>query len=63
MTLSKGLDMQEQVKKQDQNNRILHRAREWRQKDRAAITDKSKQREEYHARQQLRDAIDKAETP
>jgi hypothetical protein len=55
--------MQEQAKRQEQDTHILHRAREWRQKDRIAITDKTnrtKVREEYHARQKLRDAIDKA---
>jgi hypothetical protein len=58
------MNMQDQSKRQEQENKILHRAREWRRKDRIAITDKTdrtKVREEYHARQQLRDAIDKAD--
>lgn len=47
----------------DPETKILDRARIWRRKDRIAIADKTnriKGREEYNARQQLRDAIDQA---
>jgi hypothetical protein len=55
--------MQDQANRPAPEEKILDRARIWRRKDRIAIADKTnrvKGREEYNARQQLRDAIDQA---
>ena len=58
--------MQDQANRLDPEKKILDRARIWRRKDRIAIADKTNRvngREEYNARQQLRDAIDQAQAP
>ena len=55
--------MEDQANRPAPEAKILDRARIWRRKDRIAIADKTnrvKGREEYNARQQLRDAIDQA---
>jgi hypothetical protein len=64
--LHKERNMQDQANRLDPEKKILDRARIWRRKDRIAIADKTnrvKGREEYNARQQLRDAIDQAQAP
>lgn len=42
------------------DEKIAHQAKKWRRCDKAAIADKSDstKRAEYHARQQLREAVD-----
>lgn len=51
----------EEVTKATPEQKLVHTAKEWRELDKVAIRDKAsraKQKAEYRARQQLRDAVD-----
>ncbi len=55
--------MAQESKKGTPDQKIVHQAQVWRQRDRVAIdhkSDREKQTAEYRARQQLRDVIDMA---
>jgi hypothetical protein len=45
------------------HERVVHQAKAWRDRDKAAIADRcdDTRRAEYHARQQLREAVDMLE--